>query len=77
LSLPPNTAPLEAVAVEGEVVLLASGPGRAIEASFTPEAVLASLAGMKAAAEEALQQRAAMLAPELQAALDLLPLLGA
>lgn len=55
----PKTAPILAQAVEGDVVLLADGPGRPIEASFTPEAILASLPGMKAAAEEALRQRAA------------------
>ena len=59
---PPKTSPIQALAIDGEVVLLADGPGRPIEASFVPEAILASLAAMKAAAEEALRQRLERLA---------------
>jgi hypothetical protein len=56
-SLPVNRAPLAAFAIDGEVVLASQGPGVPVAAAFTPEAVLASLEVMRAAAELAIWQR--------------------
>ena len=54
-SIPPLDQPLAAEAVGGEVVLTsAGGQGRPVAVAMTPEAVLASLPGMQAAAEAAL-----------------------
>jgi hypothetical protein len=55
--IPANTAPLRALAQEGEVVLTSDGPGRPVSTALTPEAVLASLEPLRAAAERAIRQR--------------------
>ena len=57
MPIPANIIPLRAIAVEGEVVLLSAGPGAPVSATFTPEAVLASLDAMRSAAECAIEQR--------------------
>ena len=55
--IPPLDSPLHADAVDGEVVLTsAGGRGRPVTVAMTPDAVLASLAPMRAAAEAALAQ---------------------
>lgn len=55
--VPPLDRPLAAEAVEGEVVLTSNGGhGRPVIVAMTPEAVLASLAPMRRAAETALVQ---------------------
>ena len=55
--IPPLDSPLNADAVEGEVVLTSAGRrGRPVVVAMTPAAVLASLAPMQAAAEAALAQ---------------------
>ena len=57
-AIPPLDKPLDAVAVEGEVVVTScSGHGRPVVVAMTPEAVLASLELMRAAAEAAIVQR--------------------
>ena len=60
----PKTSVIEALAVDGAVVLLAGGPGRPVEGSFEPQAILDSLESMRLAANEALHQR------RLKASLD-------
>jgi hypothetical protein len=56
-SIPPLDSPLNAEAVDGEVVLTsAGGRGRPVVVAMTPDAVLASLAPMQAAATAALAQ---------------------
>ena len=55
-SVPVNLQPLTAQACEGEVVIRSDGPGRAVCLAMTPEAVLASLEPLRAAAEAALLQ---------------------
>ncbi|HEX8570460.1 MAG TPA: hypothetical protein VF699_11130 [Caulobacteraceae bacterium] len=56
-SITPLDKPLDAVAVEGEVVLTScAGHGRPVVVAMTPEAVLASLDIMRAAAEAAIVQ---------------------
>ena len=55
--IPPLDSALQADAVDGEVVLTsAGGRGRPVVVAMTPEAVLASLGPMQAAAEAALAQ---------------------
>ena len=56
--IPPLDTPLDAVAVEGEVVLTScSGHGRPVVVAMTPEAVMASLEVMRLAAEAAMLQQ--------------------
>ena len=57
MPIPVNAAPLEAFAVDGEVLLLSRGPGMPVSAAFTPQAVLASLEPMRIAAERAVKQQ--------------------
>jgi hypothetical protein len=64
LPVPANIAPLEATAVDGEVVLISRGRGVPVNAAFTPEAVLASLEPMRMAAEHAVQQRNELRSPD-------------
>jgi hypothetical protein len=54
--IPPNQDPFTAEAFDGEVVIQAAGPGRGVTLAMTPEAVLASLEPLRAAAEAALAQ---------------------
>ena len=57
-SIPPMDLPLRAIAVEGEVVVTSvAGHGRPVMVAMTPEAVLASLEPMRAAADAAILQR--------------------
>ena len=57
-AISPLDRPLNAVAVEGEVVVTScSGFGRPVVVAMTPAAVLASLEVMRAAAEAAILQR--------------------
>jgi hypothetical protein len=51
-----NNRPLQACAIDGEVVLSCRG-GVAVDAAFTPEAILDSIAALEKAAREALRQR--------------------
>lgn len=53
--IPTNAEPIEAQAYEGQVVLKCSGP-KPLDVAFTPQAVLASLEPLRAAAEAALAQ---------------------
>ena len=56
--IPPLDRPLDAVAFEGEVVLTScAGFGRPVVVAMTPEAVLATIEPMRAAAEAAILQR--------------------
>ena len=56
-SIPPLDSPLDAEAVDGEVVITSrAGRGRPVVVAMTPQAVLASLPPMQAAAEAALAQ---------------------
>jgi hypothetical protein len=55
---PPLNSPLEAIPVEGEVVLTScAGHGRPVALAMTAEAVLASIEPMREAAEAAILQR--------------------
>ena len=54
--IPANPQALTAQACEGEVVIRSDGPGRAVCLAMTPQAVLASLEPLRAAAEAALAQ---------------------
>jgi hypothetical protein len=55
-SVPTNQEAFTAEAFEGEVVIRADGPGRSVTVAMTPQAVLASLEPLRAAAEAALAQ---------------------
>ena len=56
LLIPPNQQAFTAEAHEGEVVIQAAGIGQTVTLAMTPEAVLASLEPLRAAAEAALAQ---------------------
>ena len=58
-----NDEALRAYAVDGEVVLSTRGRGAALDAAFTPEAILDSLTLLEKAAREALRQRELAPAP--------------
>ncbi len=54
--LPVTTAPMDVVALDGEVVVCSPGP-KPFSVALTPEAVLQSLGPLRRAAEEAKTQR--------------------
>ena len=56
IPFPTNSRPIEAEAIDGEVVIKSAGDGLPFCVSITPQAVLASLERLREAAEEASNQ---------------------
>ena len=69
-SIPTNSDALEAMVVDGDILIRATGPGLSISLSLTPEAVIQSLEPLRHAAERAIEERGKRPKDNLQSSLS-------